>query len=95
MPDQARLDPTEHGLVPKGEGWFVLNAQEAPWWQSPYFGASTSFEGEPQFPEYCMNIHVALAGAAERALPPRERPGGLPRRRRRMPRADRGRRSSR
>ena len=62
MPDRARLDPTEHGLVPKGEGWFVLNAQEAPWWQSAYFGASTSFEGEPEFPEYGMNIHVLWPG---------------------------------
>jgi hypothetical protein len=30
MVPEARLEPTEHGLVPK-EGWFVLNALEARW----------------------------------------------------------------
>ena len=24
---------TEHGLVPKGQGWFVLNARDAQWWE--------------------------------------------------------------
>jgi hypothetical protein len=28
---EARLEQTEHGLVPQGEGWFVLNARDAPW----------------------------------------------------------------
>ena len=27
MVDEARLEPTEHGLVPKGEGWFVLDSE--------------------------------------------------------------------
>jgi hypothetical protein len=29
MPDEAPLRETEHGLVPEGDGWFVLNAREA------------------------------------------------------------------
>jgi hypothetical protein len=28
---QAELETTPHGLVPRGEGWFVLNAREASW----------------------------------------------------------------
>jgi hypothetical protein len=31
MAPEARLESTEHGLVPKGDGWFVLNAREARW----------------------------------------------------------------
>ena len=29
MVSEARLDPTEHGLVPEAGGWFVLNARDA------------------------------------------------------------------
>ena len=50
MPDRACLEQTEHGLVPSGDGWFVLNARDAPWWQSAYFGASTSFEASRSSP---------------------------------------------
>jgi hypothetical protein len=28
---EAKLEQTENGLVPQGEGWFVLNAREAVW----------------------------------------------------------------
>jgi hypothetical protein len=31
MVPEATLKPTEHGLVPEGEGWYVLNAQEPGW----------------------------------------------------------------
>ena len=31
MVPEAPLEATEHGLVPKGDGWFVLNARDAPW----------------------------------------------------------------
>jgi hypothetical protein len=50
MPDEARLDRTENGLVPSGEGWFVVNAADTPWWQSDYFGASTSHEASRSSP---------------------------------------------
>ncbi len=62
MVREAPLAQTENGLTPAGEGWFVVNAAETPWWQSDYFGASTSFEGEPEFPEYGINIHVLWPG---------------------------------
>jgi uncharacterized cupin superfamily protein len=28
---EARLEQTEHGFLPAGDGWFVLNAREAEW----------------------------------------------------------------
>jgi uncharacterized cupin superfamily protein len=28
---ESKLEQTEHGLVPKGEGWFVLNLRDAEW----------------------------------------------------------------
>jgi uncharacterized cupin superfamily protein len=62
MVERAKVERTENGAVPSGDGWFVLNARDAAWWQSDYFGASTSFEGEPEFPEYGMNIHVLWPG---------------------------------
>ena len=53
---EAPLESTEEGLVPKGEGWFVLNARDAPWWERPGRGARCSFEGEPEFPQLGINI---------------------------------------
>ena len=44
MPDEARLVETEAGLVPQGDGWFVVNVADAPWLRNDYFGARTSFE---------------------------------------------------
>ena len=31
MVDEARLVPTETGLVPQGDGWYVVNARETRW----------------------------------------------------------------
>ena len=31
MVPEAPLEQTEHGIVPAGRGWFVLNARDAPW----------------------------------------------------------------
>ena len=36
---------TERGLVPKGQGWFVLNARDAQWWEREGRGALCEFEG--------------------------------------------------
>jgi uncharacterized cupin superfamily protein len=58
---EAPLERTEHGLKPKGEGWFVLNAREAEWLDG-HFGAYTRFEGEPRFPKLGLNIGVLAPG---------------------------------
>jgi uncharacterized cupin superfamily protein len=42
---EAELVRTECGLVPKGEGWFVLNAREAQWWERDGRGVLCEFEG--------------------------------------------------
>jgi quercetin dioxygenase-like cupin family protein len=42
---EAPLDQTEAGLVPGGEGWFVLNARDARWWVKPGRGFSPSLQG--------------------------------------------------
>jgi uncharacterized cupin superfamily protein len=59
---EARLVETDGGLVPEGEGWFVLNAREAKWLDG-HFGAYTRFEAEPgSFPEVGINIGVLAPG---------------------------------
>jgi uncharacterized cupin superfamily protein len=42
---ESELVPTEHGLVPKGDGWFVLNARETQWWEREGRGVLCEFEG--------------------------------------------------
>jgi uncharacterized cupin superfamily protein len=42
---EAELVSTEHGLVPKGDGWFVLNATETQWWERDGRGVLCEFEG--------------------------------------------------
>jgi uncharacterized cupin superfamily protein len=42
---EAELVSTENGLVPKGQGWFVVNAREAQWWERPGRGVLCEFEG--------------------------------------------------
>jgi uncharacterized cupin superfamily protein len=42
---ESPLVSTEHGLVPTGKGWFVLNAREAPWWDRDGRGFLCEFEG--------------------------------------------------
>ena len=58
---EAPLNQTEAGLVPDGEGWFVLNAREAQWLEGD-FGAYTRFEGETRFEQLGINIGVLAPG---------------------------------
>jgi uncharacterized cupin superfamily protein len=62
MVQEAALEQTESGLVPKGEGWFVLNAKEARWLEHETFGSGTVFEGDPKFSELGINISVLAPG---------------------------------
>ncbi|MGH2870032.1 MAG: cupin domain-containing protein [Solirubrobacteraceae bacterium] len=61
MIPEAPLQQTETGLVPDGEGWFVLNAHDAAW-KEGQFGAYTRFEGQPRFPQIGINIGVLAPG---------------------------------
>jgi uncharacterized cupin superfamily protein len=62
MASEAPLEPTEHGLVPAGEGWFVLNARDAVWAAKTGRGATCEFEGEPGFSQLGINLTVLAPG---------------------------------
>jgi uncharacterized cupin superfamily protein len=53
---------TGAGLVPEGEGWFVLNARDARWFDSDVFCAGTIFEGSPRFAELGFHLEVLTPG---------------------------------
>jgi len=59
---EAPLEQTDEGLAPKGEGWFVVNAKEARWFEHDVFGSFTLFEGEPRFEQLGINIGVLEPG---------------------------------
>jgi uncharacterized cupin superfamily protein len=68
MVPESRLEPTEEGLVPKGDGWFVLNAREARWLHTPGRSAICEFEGvfegEQDFHQYGINLTVLEPGVS-------------------------------
>jgi uncharacterized cupin superfamily protein len=59
---EALLERTEAGLAPAGEGWFVLNAREAAWFQGDGVSASCEFEGKTEFPQIGVFIRVLKPG---------------------------------
>lgn len=56
MIPQAPLEATAEGLVPKGDGWFVLNARDAPWRHAEGRTATCLFEGDPGFSQLGINL---------------------------------------
>ena len=66
MVPESKLEQTEHGLVPKGEGWFVLNMRDAMWRHVEGRGAvcvvGDDFEGERQFEQLGVNPFVLRPG---------------------------------
>ena len=63
MVPEARLEPTEHGLVPRSEGWFVLNARDTPWRHAPTRTAVCDFEqGGVEFSQLGINLSVLEPG---------------------------------
>jgi uncharacterized cupin superfamily protein len=63
MVPEARLEATEHGVVPKDDGWFVLNARDTRWRVAEGRGVSCVFEGETDFPQ--LGIQLARLGPGE------------------------------
>jgi uncharacterized cupin superfamily protein len=57
--DEAPLSESGFGLVPAGEGWFVVNVRDAEWWTSKTFGAGTIFETK-EFPFRQLGINIAV-----------------------------------
>jgi uncharacterized cupin superfamily protein len=65
---ESPLVSTEHGLVPTGQGWFVLNAREAQWWARKGRGflcefEGAGFEGATDFLQ--LGINLTLLGPGE------------------------------
>jgi uncharacterized cupin superfamily protein len=61
----ARLEETEHGLVPEGDGWFVVNVREARWRHAEGRPANCEFEREPyHFKQLGINITQLEPGVA-------------------------------
>lgn len=61
---EARLEQTEHGLVPAEKGWFVLNTREAVWEDNAEFGRYTRWEGvdDASFKQVGINISALQPG---------------------------------
>jgi uncharacterized cupin superfamily protein len=68
MVPEARLETTEHGLVPKGKGWFVLNMRDAEWRHADGRGAVCvaldDFEGGRDVEQLGVNPFVLGPGEA-------------------------------
>jgi uncharacterized cupin superfamily protein len=62
MVPEARFEQTDEGLVPAGEGWFVLNAREARWYHAEGRSAICDFEGKTNFAQLGFNIGVLGPG---------------------------------
>jgi mannose-6-phosphate isomerase-like protein (cupin superfamily) len=59
---EAPVEPTEHGLVCKGDGWFVVNAREVRWFESEGRGRSSNFGGDTIFEQLGFGISVLGPG---------------------------------
>ena len=64
---ESHLVSTEHGLVPQGQGWFVINARETHWWERPGRGVlcefeGAGFEGAADFLQLGVNLTVLAPG---------------------------------
>jgi uncharacterized cupin superfamily protein len=67
MVPESELVSTEHGLVPKGQGWFVVNARETQWWERKGRGVlcefeGAGFEGVANFMQVGINLTVLNPG---------------------------------
>jgi uncharacterized cupin superfamily protein len=60
---EARLEPSDAGLVAATEGWFVVNVRDAAWVTNPILGDACVFEGDQiPFPELGFTIAVLEPG---------------------------------
>jgi uncharacterized cupin superfamily protein len=64
MVPELELKETEHGRVPDGEGWYVVNARDARWYHVEGRGAFCDFEGDNDFPQLGINVQVLGPGEA-------------------------------
>jgi quercetin dioxygenase-like cupin family protein len=60
---EARIEDTDTGRMPAGEGWFILNLEEIGWYSVPRGGTWCVFES-PQAPsrELGIGVHILWPG---------------------------------
>ena len=61
---EASLEKTDHGLVAKGDGWYVLNGRDTRWYYVEGRGAYCDFEGDAEFAQLGFNVQVLAPGEA-------------------------------
>jgi uncharacterized cupin superfamily protein len=63
---EARLEPTDAGLTPVTEGWFVVNVRDAAWVTNDVLGDACTIEadGTPEFEQLGFTIAVLRPGQA-------------------------------
>jgi uncharacterized cupin superfamily protein len=59
---EAPLRATKYGLVPEGDGWFVLNARETRWRDYGPLGVACDFEGKRPFKQLGIHLYVLNPG---------------------------------
>jgi uncharacterized cupin superfamily protein len=62
MVAEAPLEQTAEGIVPKDDGWFVLNARDVRWLHAEGRGAWCDFEGDHDFSQVGINVQVLEPG---------------------------------
>jgi quercetin dioxygenase-like cupin family protein len=55
---EAPLERTEHGLVPGGDSWYVLNADEARWWDRGGLAKEMCMSGKADFSQLGVSLYV-------------------------------------
>jgi quercetin dioxygenase-like cupin family protein len=63
---EAQLKKTDAGLIPQGEGWFVLNARDVSWIRSEERGQDTDFEGGQEWQE--LGFRIQVIGPGQRGI---------------------------
>jgi quercetin dioxygenase-like cupin family protein len=63
---EATLTKTELGLVPEGEGWFVVNARDVTWISSEERGQDTDLEGRQEFTQ--LGFRIQVLGHGQRGI---------------------------
>jgi uncharacterized cupin superfamily protein len=58
MVPEAPLQETEHGRMPAGQGWFVLNARDARWADRPGWGHEAGLQGQGDFAQLGVALYV-------------------------------------
>ena len=62
MVPEATVTEAPVGLIPEGEGWFVLNARDSSWIRSDDRGQDACLDGRQEWAELGFRIHVLGPG---------------------------------